>query len=39
MLSVAHGIGLKQLLHELGFDVGKVIVYEDNQAAQQVAKE
>ncbi|KAF4032212.1 putative DNA-directed DNA polymerase [Phytophthora infestans] len=31
-------IGLKQLLLELGFDVGKIIVHEENQAAQHVAE-
>ncbi|EEY55079.1 uncharacterized protein PITG_19945 [Phytophthora infestans T30-4] len=31
-------IGLKPLLLELGLDVGKLIVHEDNQAAQHVAK-
>ncbi|GMF49648.1 unnamed protein product [Phytophthora fragariaefolia] len=41
-VALSHGIkeciGLKQLLLELGFDVGKVIVHEDNQAAQHVAE-
>ncbi|OWZ12871.1 hypothetical protein PHMEG_00013899 [Phytophthora megakarya] len=41
-VALAHGIkeciGLKQLIHELGFDVGNVIVHVDNQAAQHVAE-
>lgn len=39
---LTHGIkeciGLKQLLLELGYDVGKVLVREDNQAAQHIAE-